>query len=181
MKTFTLRVSEDRSIYFIEPGQGKNARGFWLGVEKFEYPVPVEAIKNPYSGAIPFDGYWRRWFSMRGFIVRQGAPQSGVPASAELVRDYFAEVYPVTLEEAQANAWFEQYAARVAEQAARRAAVLEKTEAPERAVNTEKSATVERAAKTEETERTERTDPEGAAGFSSGGRPPKHDDRKKKR
>jgi hypothetical protein len=102
METYTLRWSADRSLYFVEPSRGRNVRGFGLGVEKKEFPVPPEIIKNPYSGAFAFRGYWRQWFSMRGFIVQQSDPQLHVPAGAELVSDYMNQFsHLVTLEEAQ--------------------------------------------------------------------------------
>lgn len=104
MATYTIRWSADRSIYFVEPAAGRNARGFWLSVEKLDAVSPA-LIKNPYSGAFAFDGgddgaasYFRRWFSMRGFIVRQGLPQTGVAAASELVRDYLSADKLVTHE-----------------------------------------------------------------------------------
>jgi hypothetical protein len=100
METFTLRWSADRSLYFVEPSRGRNVRGFWLGAEKKDFPVPPEMIRNPYSGAMAFEGYWRQWFSMRGFIVQQGDPQTKVPARSELVSDYLADAHMVTGEEA---------------------------------------------------------------------------------
>ena len=89
-------------MYFVEPGRGRNVRGFYLSAEKHDFPVPPEKIRNPYSGAFAFDGYWRFWMSMRGFPpMNQSAPQFDVPASAELVRDYLADAHLVTLEEAE--------------------------------------------------------------------------------
>ncbi len=125
METYTLRWSADRSLYFVEPARGRNARGFWLGCEKEDYPIPPEIIKNPYSGAFAFDGYWRRWFSMRGFIVRQALPQIDVPGEAELVRDYFAAKNLVThdtISTAAADAWFDSFGEKAARHFAREAA-----------------------------------------------------------
>jgi hypothetical protein len=149
MGTYTLRWSADRSLYFVEPARGRNARGFWLGCDKNDYPVPPEIIRNPYSGAFAFDGYWRRWFSMRGFIVRQGLPEIDVPGQAELVRDYICAEYLVTPEEAKlvietnrieaeaaekaaADAWFENFGNAAADHFARQAVICEKPDMPER-------------------------------------------------
>ena len=160
MMTYTIRWSADRSIYFVEPDRGRNARGFWLGCDKNDYPVPPSIIRNPYSGAFAFDGYWRRWFSMRGFIVRQGEPQFKVPFDAELVRDYQKADHLVTPEEAAlvwetnrieaeaaakraADAWFEAHADVVTRKFAE-AARLEQPASKERADNREKSEHPER-------------------------------------
>jgi hypothetical protein len=184
METFTLRWSADRSLYFVEPSRGRNVRGFWLGAEKRDFPVPPEMIRNPYSGAMAFDGYWRQWFSMRGFIVQQSDPQLKVPGNAGLVRDYLADAHLVTLEEAhqvaETNRIEAEAAARargdggavsgagsdVAGKQERDAAAMAAVHDAEEAL-----ALVEKSSRQTE-------DPEAAAGFSSGGRPNRRDRRR---
>jgi flagellar biosynthesis GTPase FlhF len=147
MEKFTLRWSKARDMYFVEPSRGRNVRGFWLFAEKHEFPVPPEIIKNPYSGAMAFDGYWRQWFSMRGFIVQQSDPQSGVPANAELVRDYLMPAHLVTLEEAvqvaETNRIEAEAAAKEAQETAQRAemdAAVERSAAADRAAEEREAA-----------------------------------------
>jgi hypothetical protein len=181
METFTLRWSADRSLYFVEPSRGRNARGFWLGVEKKEFPVPPDAIKNPYSGAFAFDGYWRQWFSMRGFIVQQGDPQSKVPASAALVRDYLMPAHMVTLEEARQVIETNQIEAEAAVKEAE--AVLETIEKEKLQSSKTGDGSSTTGAPASESESApsapdQTEDSEAAAGFSSGGRPSKRDRRR---
>jgi len=108
-ETYTIRWSQDRSLYFLEPKRGGSVRGFWLSKKRGTYPVTPAMIKNPNSGVVAFDGYYRTWCSMRlfGSLIRQGEPQENVTADHVLVRDYLAADTPaariVTLEDLAAE------------------------------------------------------------------------------
>ena len=60
-ETYTIRWSQDRSLYFLEPKRGESVRGFWLAKKRGTYPVTPAMIKNPNSGVVAFDGYYRTW------------------------------------------------------------------------------------------------------------------------
>lgn len=87
VKTVTLRKSKDGSLFFIQGGN----RAFWLAAEKNPLPPdPAHAKAHPYSGLFLYSDYCRRWFSMRGFIVKQGAPEMTTENDPRVV-DYRAK------------------------------------------------------------------------------------------
>lgn len=140
-------------------------------------------IRNPYSGAFAFPGYYRRWFSMRGFIVQQSDPQLKVPASAELVRDYLWASNPITLDTLDAE---NALAASAAETAAREAAEREaagwaavrEAEAALDRIEKESGAHLSQEKTEPETAATSEPAPDTASPVATGGRPNKRDHRR---
>lgn len=80
-----LRKSKDGSLFFIEG----EARGFWLGADKLARVTP-DLFRAPYAGVFSYSGYARRWISMRGLVVLQGAPEEA-SADDPRVIDYRAK------------------------------------------------------------------------------------------
>jgi hypothetical protein len=103
---FRLRKSKDGKLYQVLRMDG-TSRPHFLSIDKFDLPVPVEAIRygakgTHRSGAFIFTGYWRKFVSILDVeIARRGdASEEEVGESDERVKDFFAMAAPVRVEDA---------------------------------------------------------------------------------
>jgi hypothetical protein len=110
---FRLRKSKDGKLYQVIRVDG-TTRAHFLSLEKFKPPVPVDAIRYGRdahrmahrSGAFMFasgdSSYWRQFVSIGDVDIATAgdASEEEVIESDERVKDFFAMVVPVRVEDA---------------------------------------------------------------------------------